>query len=118
MNDEILDLPEVMDRVQDDKELLLELFDIYTTDFNEKRKLLDQAIQNNDCEQVVSLAHSLKGASGNISAKLLRATFYKYESMGKSGNISEAKGGLAVLDQQFADLLKRMDEVREQFKKG
>jgi HPt (histidine-containing phosphotransfer) domain-containing protein len=118
MNDEILDLPEVMDRVQDDKELLLELFDIYTTDFIEKRKLLEQAIQNNDCEQVVSLAHSLKGASGNISAKFLRTTFYKYESMGKSGNISEAKGDLSVLDKQFADLQKRMDEVREQFKKG
>jgi two-component system sensor histidine kinase/response regulator len=118
MEDEILDLPDVMDRVQDDKELLLELFDIYIIDFKEKRKLLEKAIQGNDCEQVVNIAHSLKGASGNISAKSLRTTFYKYENMGKTGNISEAKGGLAIMDKQFDDLLKRIEEVKEEFKKA
>ena len=41
MSEEILDLKEVMERVQDDKELLLELFDIFITDYSEKRKLLE-----------------------------------------------------------------------------
>ena len=116
MSEEILDLKEVMERVQDDKELLLELFDIFITDYSEKRKLLEKAVATNDIDQVISIGHSLKGATGNISAKLMRGTFAKLESMGKSGSLANAKESLALLDQQFGDLQTRMNQIRIEFK--
>ena len=116
MSEEILDLIEVMDRVQDDKELLLELFDIFIIDYSEKRKLLEKAVAANDVDQVMSISHSLKGASGNISAKSMRETFLKLEMMGKSGSLSEAKASLGLLDQQFGDLQNRINQVRIEFK--
>jgi HPt (histidine-containing phosphotransfer) domain-containing protein len=116
MSEEVLDLKEVMDRVQDDKELLLELFDIFVGDYAEKRKLLEKAVNGNDIEQVVSIAHSLKGATGNISAKVMRGTFTKLESMGKTGSLAGAKESLVQLDQQFSDLQNRMNQVRTEFK--
>ena len=117
MSEEILDLAEVMDRVQDDKELLLELFDIFISDYSEKRRLLEKAVAANDIDQIVSISHSLKGASGNISAKLMRETFLKFEVMGKNGNLAEAKVSLGVLDKQFGDLQNRINQVRIEFKK-
>ena len=116
MSEEILDLKEVLDRVQDDKELLLELFDIFVPDYAAKRTLLGKAIDTNDFEQVISIAHSLKGASGNISAKLLRGTFMRLETMGKAGSLSDAHEILKLMDQQYKDLLVRIEEIRQEFK--
>lgn len=116
MSEETLDLKEVMERVQDDKELLLELFDIFITDYSEKRMLLEKAVAANDVNQVVGIGHSLKGASGNISAKLMRATFATLENMGKSGSLANAQETLALLDQQFGDLQTRINQIRIEFK--
>ncbi len=116
MNDNILDLKEFLDRVQNDKELLLELFDIYIEDYAIKRKSLAEAIAKNDFEQVRNIAHSLKGASGNISAKNLREIFYKLEEMGKKGEIADSASLLSQVDEQFNLLEKRIQEVRAQYK--
>ena len=44
MSEEIIDLKDVMERVQGDRELLCELFDIYQEDFIKKRQALGEAI--------------------------------------------------------------------------
>jgi HPt (histidine-containing phosphotransfer) domain-containing protein len=110
----ILDLPEFMERVQDDKELLLELLDIYVEDFGKKRKLLDEAAAKNDFEQVRNIAHSLKGASGNISAKDIRETFSTVEVMGKNSNLSGIEKYLAKMDAEFELLLVRIQEIKKE----
>ena len=81
MNEQTLDLNEFLERVQDDKELLLELLDIFVNDYKEKSRLLNQAISQKDIEQVKGIAHSLKGAYGNISAKSMRKSLIIFEEM-------------------------------------
>ncbi len=85
MSEEIIDLKDVLERVQDDKELLNELLDIYQEDFLIKRKALGEAIAGNDIPKIKEVAHSMKGASGNISAKPLYAACLKLESLAKEG---------------------------------
>ena len=114
MSVEILDLPELLERVQDDKELLIELLDIYVTDYQEKRILIAEAIEKNDFEQVKSIAHSLKGASGNISANQLRENFLKFEEMGKNNDFSNAQETIENMDQQFSALANRINEVKNE----
>jgi len=114
MSDEILDLDELKERVQDDIELLLELLDIFSEDYKEKRKLLTESLENNDLEQLKSLAHSLKGASGNISAKQIRERFIELEEMGRAGDISGGGDVLTNLDSQYAELEKRFGSVKEE----
>ena len=104
MNDEAIDLKEVMDRVQDDRELLIELLQIFSDDYVQKKKMLDEAVTKNDFEQVRNIAHGLKGASGNISAKELRSSFSNLGQMAKSKDFSKAKETLALIDQQFNEL--------------
>ena len=41
MSEPIIDLKEFLERVQDDRELLVEIADIYEQDFVEKRKILE-----------------------------------------------------------------------------
>jgi len=44
MSEEIIDLKDVLERVQDDKELLDELLDIYQEDFVQKRQALGKPL--------------------------------------------------------------------------
>ncbi len=99
-----VDMKEVMERVQDDKELLMELFQIYLEDYVEKRKSLGEAVQKNDFEAVRNIAHGLKGASGNISAKKLHIVFLNLEQMGKNKDLSQASNQLKQVDTLFAEL--------------
>ncbi|MCA9398975.1 MAG: Hpt domain-containing protein [Candidatus Omnitrophica bacterium] len=114
MSEETIDLAEFMERVQDDKELLLELLDIFMEDFQEKRRQLGDAIEKNDVEQVKSIAHSLKGASGNISAKPLRQSCLKLEEIGKEGKLDGGQELLVTIDQQYQDLVKRIETLKEE----
>ena len=114
MNDDVLDLKEFLERVQDDKELLLELLDIFQQDFQDKRVLLNTAIEKNDYEQIKSIAHSLKGSSGNISAKTLRATMLIFEEMAKSKNLAEARNIFNKMDGQFEALKNRIQILRKE----
>ena len=81
MNDDVVDLKEALERVQDDKELLLELFDIFLGDCTKKIEIIRQAIEKKDLNQLKDTAHSLKGASGNISAKKLYNSFLTMEQI-------------------------------------
>ena len=117
MNEEIIDLPELLERVQDDKELLLELFDIFVQDFAVKRKSLEEYIKSKNYEEIRNIAHSLKGASGNISAKPLRAVCIQFEDLGKRNSVSDAQALLAQLDKEFERLVNHIAILRKQLQK-
>jgi len=116
MSDELLDLAEFRERVQDDLELLLELLDIYSSDYLEKRKLIQDAVDSKNFDQIKSIAHSLKGASGNISAKTMRECFLKLEEIGKTQNLTGAPELLKRIDQTFVLLSQRFDQLRKDLK--
>jgi HPt (histidine-containing phosphotransfer) domain-containing protein len=114
MSENILDLKEFLERVQDDKELLVELLGIYEEDYIKKRIQLEKAFKENNHEEVKNIAHSLKGASGNISAKNLRVIFLQLEEMGKNKSFSGFETILAQIDQQFGLLKLRMEEIKKE----
>ena len=104
MSTEAIDLNDVLERVQGDRELLVELFDIYVPDSEGKIKGLNEAVKNKEYEKIKSLAHSLKGASGNISAKKLQASFLKIEELGKTQDLSNAWEILSEIENQFFEV--------------
>lgn len=112
MSEEILNLEDFMDRVQDDKELLFELLDIFVSDFHTKRKALGDAIEKGDFETVEHVAHFLKGSCGNISTEPLRVIFSELEEGGKKNELEGAKGKLNDIDQKFEELVKHIGELR------
>ncbi len=115
MEDVVLDLPDVMERVQDDQELLLELLDIFEKDFIEKRESITRFLKDNQSGAVRDLSHSMKGAAGNISAKAIFNTCAKMEQLAEKGNLAEVKNLLDSLDKQFLELQKYIVDYKKKF---
>ncbi|MBF0384848.1 MAG: Hpt domain-containing protein [Candidatus Omnitrophica bacterium] len=116
MNDKVLHLKEFLERVQGDRELLLELFDIYIEDYGVKRKKLEEAIRDENFEEVRNIAHSLKGASGNISAKAMRDLFFQAEEMGRNAKLVDTDKLLLDIDKQYILLEEEINEARKKYK--
>ncbi len=114
MDEAVIDIEEFLERVQEDKELLFELLEIFTEDFGEKRELLSTAVAGKDYEQIRGIAHSIKGASGNISAKVLRTICVTLEDMGKNNNLDGIEDLLVNLDKSFEHLTARIEEVKKE----
>lgn len=117
MSEEIIDLKEFLERVQDDRDLLIELLDIYEQDFAEKRKIIEGAVQKRDFEQIKTVAHSLKGSSGNISAKPIHASFLKIEQLAKTSEINGIPETLKQIDELFVALKKFVVQLKQDLKK-
>lgn len=111
----IIDLKDALERVQDDKELLLELFDIFSEDFPGKRDAFWVALDKNDVVGFQHLAHGLKGATGNISARQMHENCIDLDNMGKLGQISGAKPKLELLDKQFAEFKAEAARLKKEF---
>ena len=112
---EIIDLKDFMERVQDDKELLVELLDIFQEDFVGKRQAMGDAVKGNDVTKIKEVAHSLKGASGNISAKEMHANFLKIEQAAKINDIAGMTPILQSIDGQFEQIKQFTVKIKKEF---
>lgn len=113
MDKNILDVEDFMERVQGDRDLLLELLDIYQQDYTGKRKVLGEAVEKKNAEEIKNTAHALKGASGNISAKKVHATCLQIEHQAKDNNFDGMDALLAQLDREYLELKANMAELKK-----
>ena len=114
---EIIDLKDALERVQDDKELLLELFDIFIEDFGIKYPALQEASRKGDCAAFQMLSHGLKGATGNISAKRMHENCVEMDKMGKACDLSGSAQKVELLGQQFEEFKLEAARVKKEFGK-
>ncbi len=99
-----IDLASVLERIGGDESFLQELIDIYIEDFIEKYAQLKQAVEQAEFDTIKEVAHSLKGASGNLSLTDLQETSYALELSGKEKNIEQAKHSFSRLGEEFERL--------------
>lgn len=116
MKKKAIDLDDVLERVQDDWDLLLELLDIFEQDYILKRPLFDEFLSQKNFDKMRDLGHSLKGASGNISAKDLFESFLQIEKMAENKDLSRMEGILKAIDQQFVALQECIAQLKKDYK--
>jgi len=104
MSEEIIDLKDVLERVQDDKELLVELLDIYQEDFATKRQVLGTAIATQDIVKIKEVAHSMKGSSGNISARPMYKACLQLETLAKENKTDGMLDVTTLIDGYFEEI--------------
>ena len=114
MND-VIDLKDALQRVQDDKELLAELFDIFWEDFPGKRNTIWAAMEKGDSVTFQQISHGLKGATGNISARKMHENCIELDHMGKDGKLEGARAKLELLDQQFEEFKLEAARLKKEF---
>ncbi len=113
MENEILDYQEVMERVENDRELLIELIEIFLDDCPPKIRKIREAAAGGDYTQMSDMAHSLKGSSGNLAAKKMSSLFLQIEQKGKSqdaSGVDDILGDAEALLQELRGYLQKLKD--------
>ena len=100
----IINLPTVLDRVQNDTALLVELLHDFEKDFKVKRKAIDQALARQEFEKMQEAVHFLKGAAGNLAADPIFNSLMIVENLIKHRDGEMIREVLVDIDRQFLEL--------------
>ena len=93
-----------MARVGDDKDLLMELVGLFLEEAPAQIENLMLAFESGDVAVAERLAHSLKGASSNLSAEKMRLAAYQIEKTSREEGLQQAKDLIENLKAEFQRL--------------
>ena len=99
-----IDLPKALGLYDGRPELLARILSRFPGDFRDTPGRIAAALDAGDLDGARLLAHSLKGAAGNIAADALARAARDVESASLAGNVPDARQALAAL----APLLERL----------
>jgi len=101
MNSSPIDLPSVLERVDNDQDFLESLLDLYQEDFVEKYDRLKTAVFAKDFAAIQEIGHSLKGASANLSLLPLQELCLRLERAGREQDSRSAEEALPLIEEEF-----------------
>ncbi|MDD5629175.1 MAG: response regulator, partial [Elusimicrobia bacterium] len=87
----------------DNPGFLGELVDIFLKDAPKHLEALQGSVAAGDSQRLAKAAHALKGASGNMGARLMHRICRRLEAIGESGTVSGAGDLLEPLQEAFAE---------------
>lgn len=96
-----LDIEELFDRCMRKLELAERLLASFEQRFVAEMSVLEQSLAAGDKEQMVRVAHALKGASANMSARPLQQIAAHIEDLGRANRLEEIPAGLAELRREW-----------------
>ena len=108
-NDPALDLAELLERVDNDRELLRDLLAIFKDDFPAHLQALREAVDCGDMKRVASLGHMLKGMLSNLAAARAAGAAAHLEQLGHAGETAGLKAALEVFESEVSELLPKLD---------
>jgi len=81
----------LINRFEDDWDLLTELIELFIEERPKMLKELDQAIREKNSTVIKEKAHRMKGVFANFSAKKAWQTAYELEQMGRENKFDRAE---------------------------
>jgi HPt (histidine-containing phosphotransfer) domain-containing protein len=116
MNDRKETLPEaawnhaeLLERVDNDQDLLRELLIIFKEDFPRTMQSLESAVAGGDLKNTARLGHTLKGMLSSLGAARAAKAASKLEDMAFAGETVSLRGAFDALACQTASLLPEID---------
>jgi HPt (histidine-containing phosphotransfer) domain-containing protein len=107
-----LDEAVLMSRVDNDLQLMQDLIDLYLADYPRLVDEIRTALERKDARALQRGAHSLKGCTSNLAAKLASEAAFKLEGLAHTGNWAEAANTLESLERELARLKPALVAVR------
>ncbi|HEX4326664.1 MAG TPA: PAS domain-containing protein [Burkholderiales bacterium] len=103
--EEVLDMAQIEELISLDetRAVLAEFVGMFTTQVPERIAEMRSAFQQGDLARIAAVAHSLKGASGNLGARLVAETAKRMEHAGKAGIAVAMQADLDELDVRYAE---------------
>jgi CheY-like chemotaxis protein/HPt (histidine-containing phosphotransfer) domain-containing protein len=109
---EVLDEAVLLSRVDNDLQLMQDLIDLYLADYPRLVDEIRTALERKDARALQRGAHSLKGCTSNLAAKLASEAAFKLEGLAHTGNWAEAANTLESLEKELARLKPALVAVR------
>jgi len=78
-----------------------ELVQVFIEDSEPRVSALRQAYENKDCTSLREIAHSFKGASGNLSALPLADLCFKVEEKARGANLEDIQPLINEIDVEY-----------------
>jgi len=105
----VWNLAELLERVDNDQELLRDLLNIFKEDFPRTMGSLESAVAAADLKNATTLSHTLKGMLASLGAMRAAAAAARLELSSSSGDAGPLKEGLDSLRREAASLLPELD---------
>jgi HPt (histidine-containing phosphotransfer) domain-containing protein len=103
------DPAELLARVDNDRELLLDLVLIFKKEFPGHLRTLREAVESRDGKRVRVAAHTLKGMLSNVAANRAAAAAAHLEQMGRNEEGSGFQESFAAFDSEAMKLLAQLE---------
>lgn len=104
-----VNLPELLARLDDDRELLRDLLSIFKEDFPGHLQALRDAVTSKDRKQTMLVSHTLKGMLLNLAVTKAAACAAQLENLAKEGAEAQLKDALAEFEREVDGLLPEME---------
>jgi two-component system, sensor histidine kinase and response regulator len=105
----VIDLAELLSRVENDRDLMRELLLIFEEEFPRRLQALHLAVDSSNSEKVVAEAHALKGMLSNLAASSAADAAARLEQLGRSREVSEFREACASFENISKELLLQLD---------
>ncbi len=100
----VFDYEDFLDRIDGDVDLLKEVIEIFLEDTPRLLAVLYSGIKSGDTEAVERAAHTLKGATANISAKRLQQLSHHVQRMLKKNDVAHLESFIGDFEENFKKL--------------
>jgi histidine phosphotransfer protein HptB len=101
---QVLDREQLRNITLDDEELMREIVSALVAEVSVQINALDEAIRSSRVQDCVKLAHSARGACGNVGAASLAALFSAVESEAKNGDLASCLPKIEALSMELEKL--------------
>lgn len=109
----IIDIPELIERLDNDFELYTELLDLFIDDSASLISQIENAINNRDPEALRKTAHTLKGAVANFSAPAAYKAASILEQIGINKELTNAGAQFLKLKTEIDSVIKEMKKIAQ-----
>jgi len=103
------EVAELLERVDNDRDLLRELLDIFKEDAPRHVETLRDAVARGDAAKVASEAHALRGMLSNLSAKKAAAAAATLEQLARTGQVADFAASFCLFEQQMRQLMPEIE---------
>jgi HPt (histidine-containing phosphotransfer) domain-containing protein len=118
--DQVLDMTVVEELLSlsddGDPELLLDLIQMFLEDGPAKVRAVQEGLQNGDFDKMERAAHSLKGSSGNLGARLVQDTCERIQQATRLRRLDESRDLASQLDTRFRDAETALRQLHASYK--
>jgi HPt (histidine-containing phosphotransfer) domain-containing protein len=105
----VLNLSELLMRVDNDRELLLELIAVGKLEIPRYLCVLREAVVQADVKNIEKLGHTLKGMLCNLAATRAAAAAGRLEQLGRSGDTTTLRNAVAIFESEVARLMTELE---------